>query len=1000
MSVLPEATFMSLLSRQRSLLMWCGIVLAVICGVLVGQPGSALATSSHFPPPCANNTTNLEDPATADAYSANSWVAQHTVVQGTQVTVYTGAYDQPKAGATLTDPAQHPVAANVMVLGSDFTQAKGAVPPWSLSSANTGNTPPIAPDCVQGGKKSTLYEYTGSWTAPRLDPLGPSSAIFYLAVTFTFADGTQVQFFTNMLVVARPSDVHTMHSLWYDTSGMAGLPSQNTDNFAYNIFAAGSRVHLESHYFFSANPAGTSAGGGASTSSLNSVFLSSRLAAGQQPIFVNAPAGAQQAPPIGAPIVLPYLAPGQVRVSATFPYSSYDSDTSALDLPQTGTITVNQGTMPGAPAWTQYVVTVDEPFSVVRSGGKKADAQVGSYIVDNGFSGPVADGQGSQGDNLGEGRYYAFYSNPGQPLPTQPDATHLRFTWSPPDPSTWDSATTSVSYILTVLDATAAQGGALVEHTYRTGALTQDVPGSAGDPFLIVPGHEYAASVQAIFTFADSSRITSSSIDGPPITARTSGGPPPTDTAIVPPIATATPPATATDTPLPTATDTPLPTQTPTPLDTPTDTPTPRPGLAALRIDPDPGCYAWVFLKHADDSSATDAHMATTWGSPNPCHFLWPAGRPLHLTPALDGNPQRVVLTLADPNNGAVAYLNPTTIDPGTYTLSTIGCSPLPAATPAPYATSPTYHAEIDPTASALVHIDWLPSSLSSAAPPGYQVCDIRDILQHGGVVGLRFTVQRRFIFDALGPTPTNTPTATPSPQPVPMTVLIYPDLPGSPVDRSGTAYQRYVNGQPVHQDGVPGDGPFVVCPPDPAPSPLILVPDGQATGYYATGAGTCHSDPAPTATPHTVIVYVTPTPGPTQTPTPLPPTLTPGPSPTWPTPSMMPTPLPAPTSNPFHPCPPDCAAAPPPAAWLTPAPHGTPATGSLVMPVMQTAVAASMPGAIITPHPHASDAQCQDTGGGAPTLLACYEVLITLPVTQTQVLTYSLVLKQEVPQP
>jgi len=238
MSVLPEATFMSLLSRQRSLLMWCGIVLAVICGVLVGQPGSALATSSHFPPPCANNTTNLEDPATADAYSANSWVAQHTVVQGTQVTVYTGAYDQPKAGATLTDPAQHPVAANVMVLGSDFTQAKGAVPPWSLSSANTGNTPPIAPDCVQGGKKSTLYEYTGSWTAPRLDPLGPSSAIFYLAVTFTFADGTQVQFFTNMLVVARPSDVHTMHSLWYDTSGMAGLPSQNTDNFAYNIFAA------------------------------------------------------------------------------------------------------------------------------------------------------------------------------------------------------------------------------------------------------------------------------------------------------------------------------------------------------------------------------------------------------------------------------------------------------------------------------------------------------------------------------------------------------------------------------------------------------------------------------------------------------------------------------------------------------------------------------------------------------------------------------------------
>jgi len=119
-----------------------------------------------------------------------------------------------------------------------------------------------------------------------------------------------------------------------------------------------------------------------------------------------------------------------------------------------------------------------------------------------------------------------------------------------------------------------------------------------------VPGHEYAASVQAVFTFADGSRITSSSIDGPPITARTSGGLPLTATA------TATPSSTATDTPLPTAT--PTPTETPTPLDTPTDTPTPRPVTAALGMDPDPGCYAWVSLKHADDSSAADAHLSTT----------------------------------------------------------------------------------------------------------------------------------------------------------------------------------------------------------------------------------------------------------------------------------------------------------------------------------------------------------------------------------------------------
>jgi len=965
------------LQHIRARLLVVLTLLALLGGIPALPVEEIHATAQRFSPPCANGTTNLEDPGTATAYTANSWVAQHTVHVGDAVTIYNGAYSQ-------RGSPQPPRVTNVLVLDSAFKTASfsGQGATWTLSAVNPANVAPIAPDCVQGGTASTLCEYTGAWTAPGVP------GVYYLAVTYTFADGVQVAFFTNMKVVPADQPLPRMHSLWYDTSSFVGLPPQNTDNSAYNVFAAGAVAHLQSTYYLNGNPAATRnpVDPRQSTSTLVSTLRPTDLL--QPAIFENLPGGNG-----GDSIVLPYLTPGQTSASAAFHYTSYDRASRGYDLTQTGAITVvdrrADPVQVGSNTYT-YMVVVDEPFAV-RS-GNKANLLVGPYIVDNGFSGPVADGQGSAGDTLGEGRFYAFYSNPGQPLPTQPDATHLRFTWAAPNPSTWDSATTSVSYILTVLDATAVQDGALVEHTYRTGALTQDVPGSAGDPFLIVPGHEYAASVQAIFTFADGSRITSSSIDGPPITARTSGSPPPTDTATAPPTATAT------DTPLPTATDTPLPTQTPTPLDTPTDTPTPRPGLAALRVDPDPGCYAWVFLKHADDSSVADARMSTTWGSPNPCHFLWPAGRPLHLTPALDGNPQRVVLTLADPNSGAVAYLNPITIDPGTYTLSTIGCGPLPATTPAPYATSPTYHAEIDPTASALVHIDWLPSSLSSAAPPGYQVCDIRDLLQHGGVVGLRFTVQRRFIFDALGPTPTNTPTATPSPQPVPMTVLVYPDLPGSPVDRSGTAYQRYVNGLPVHQDGVPGDGPFVVCPPDPAPSPLMVALDAQSTGYYATGVGTCHTDPAPTATPHTLIVYVTPTPGPTQTPTSIPPTLMPAPSPTWPTPSMMPTPPPAPTANPFHPCPPDCAAAPPPAAWLTPAPHGTPATGSLVVPVMRTAVAASIPGAIITPHPHASDAQCQDTGGGAPTLLACYEVQITLPVTQTQGLTYSLVLKQEVP--
>ncbi len=566
-----------MLAARRDFLVFFSIMVVLICSIHAGRLGLALAASSHVPPPCANGTTNLEDPNTAMAYSANSWVAQHTIHPGTAVTIYTGAYDQKESTG-------QPVVSAVMVLNSAFQNVGGR---WSLSTTNTGNASPVAPDCTQKGAKSTLYEYTGSW----LTPMTPG--IYYLAVTFTFTDGTQVQFFTNMRVVALDQPLPQMHTLWYDTSSIAGLPPQNTDNSAYNIFAAGNVAHLSSTYYFNGNPAATASVSdpSKSTSTLVSTLRSTNLL--QPAIFENMPSGNG-----GAPIVLPRLAPGQSSVSTSFLYYSYDSVSGAPDLQQNGTITViNKTANPvqiGSDAYT-YLVTVDEPFTV-RS-GTKANLLVGPYIVDNGFSGPVADGQGSQGDNLGEGRFYAFYSNPTPPLPTQPDTTHLRFTWSPPDPSTWDSATTSVSYILTVLDATAVQAGALVEHTYRTGALTQDVPGSAGDPFLIVPGHEYAASVQAIFTFADGSRITSSSIDGPPITARTSGGPPPTETATVPPTDPAPPPATATDTPLPTATDTPPPTQTPTPPDTPTDTPTPRPGLAALRVDPDPGCYAWVFLK-------------------------------------------------------------------------------------------------------------------------------------------------------------------------------------------------------------------------------------------------------------------------------------------------------------------------------------------------------------------------------------------------------------------
>ncbi len=570
---------------------------------------SVQAAPNLLPSSCATSTTHLENPDTAEAWSANSWVAQHTVHPGTAVTIYSGAYDQKISSGP-------PAVSAIQVLDDRFQKVPGGT--WNLSSINQANTPPVNPDCTQPGTKSTLYEYTGTWIAPE------KTALYYLAVTFTFADGTQVEFFTNMRVVASSTPLPQMHTLWYDTGALAGLPAQNTFNSAYNIFAAGTTAHMESRYYFDGNPAATPnpADPTQSTSSLASTLRSINLS--QPPVFENVFNSSS-----GAPIALPYLASGQTTATRQFAYASYDSVTNDLDVPQSGTITVAQQPTTIGSHLFSYVVVVDEPFAV-HSGGK-ANATVGSYILDNGFTGPVADGQGSQGDNLGEGRFFAFYSNPGPPLPSQPDTTHLRFTWTPPDPTSLGNGTT-VTYIFSVVDLTATKmTSQFVERTYRLSGITQDVPGAVGDTF-VVPGHQYAATVQAVFTFSDGSKLDSSSIDGPPIT--TNAGSVATDTPTVP-----------TDTPLPTAspTDTPVPTQTPTPTQsdtpTPTDTPTPVRGSASLSLDPQPGVYGWIHTLAADDALARDAYYATTWANPRPGHFSWQAGRPLHLVPALSGDP-------------------------------------------------------------------------------------------------------------------------------------------------------------------------------------------------------------------------------------------------------------------------------------------------------------------------------------------------------------------------
>ena len=962
------------------------LVVLTLFALLGGVPALPVeethATAQRVPPPCANGTTNLEDPGTATAYTANSWVAQHTVHVGDAVTIYNGAYSQ-------RGSPQPPRVTNVLVLDTAFKTVSfsGQGATWTLSAANPANVTPIAPDCVQGGTASTLCEYTGAWTAPGVP------GVYYLAVTYTFADGVQVAFFTNMKVVPADQPLPVMHSLWYDTSSFVGLPPQNTDNSAYNVFAAGAVAHLQSTYYLNGNPAATRnpADPTQSTSTLVSTLRPTDLL--QPAIFENLPGGNG-----GDSIVLPYLAPGQTSASAAFHYTSYDRASRGYDLPQTGAITVvdrrADPVQVGSNTYT-YMVVVDEPFAV-RS-GNKANLLVGPYIVDNGFSGPVADGQGSAGDTLGEGRFYAFYSNPGAPMPSQPDATHLRFTWTPPDLSTWDSATTSVSYVLRVLDVTASTGGQMVERDASTGAPTLDIPGGAGDPF-VVPGHQYAATVQAIFHFTDGSRLDSSSIDGPPIVARAGTGGPPTATATAPP-----PPATdtpsATETPTATATQTPPATATATATTVPSDTPTPLPARATLWRDPDRGCYAWLHYAQADDRSAAEQYRATTWGNVTPCHFAWPLGRTLRVVPALDSSPGRAVLLLQDPSTGAMAAVNPIRIEPLTYSLGDAGCGPLPQSTPIPFATG-TVPGEIDPRATHAAVIAWLPHTLLPA-PTGVAACDRAPLLRHGGVTSLRAQVRQQLVFDLLGPTPTSTPPATPPRPLVPVQVTTTPVPPSGPLTRAGTTYQRYQDGQPVGPDGAPSPAgaPFTLCPPTPAPAPLLTTLDDHATGYYPLGDGVCQDAPPPTPTPYALTVLVSATPLPTATQTPVPPPSPPLPPPTWPVPATVPPQATAPPSDPAHPCVPGCVAAAPPPAWPTPPARQTPQSGDIPMERVAAAVATDLPGAQITRQPHAL-AQGVDCGpapdGGAPTAPACAELLVRVPVTDTAVLTDTLVLLSE----
>src|SRR5205814_1854291 len=80
----------------------------------------------------------------------------------------------------------------------------------------------------------------------------------------------------------------------------------------------------------------------------------------------------------------------------------------------TGAVTVEAGSWTFGAVHYAYRVTITE--SVILRSGNSSYVFAGSYVVDNGFSGPIA-GEGV-GDNLGEGKGFRFYANPAAPIGT------------------------------------------------------------------------------------------------------------------------------------------------------------------------------------------------------------------------------------------------------------------------------------------------------------------------------------------------------------------------------------------------------------------------------------------------------------------------------------------------------------------------------------------------------------------------------------------------------
>lgn len=435
---------------------------------------------------------------------------------------------------------------------------------------------------------------------------------------------------------------------------------------------------------------------------------------------------------------VPFYQDGWGRQSHSF---TFTQNLGGVVLNDTGVVFVEQGSYPLGGHTYRYHVEVDEPF-YLRS-GSTTFVHVGSYVLDNGLTGPV----GAQGnaDNLGEGQGFRFYANP--PAPHAP-STAISTTSTTADVSLsgYDIAPSgavelpnggamSWRYELhlyrarcpSLSDLSACTIGAEVSGSpHRTAAVPAiwaGLPAGSSDT-----GTCYWPQVRIDYVVAGALHLSSEAVP-------TGDNPGDYNNVFCLKIAAAF----ATATPLP-----------------PTATPTPARGAATLAQTVVP--YAWVRTFHSEDPAAQDRLYASTWRqNPDPATFYWPVGRPLHLLPAVDENPTEALLTIHDLGNGGSAALYPRSVVSTDYTLLDAGalggshCVPSGyGARQQPYLHDPRYPAAIDPFSPRIVLV-WAPAGLAGTLPATTVRCDLAPLLGAGasGPSTLSYRIHERLAFAA-----------------------------------------------------------------------------------------------------------------------------------------------------------------------------------------------------------------------------------------------------------